>query len=69
MLKLKFPRIKISQKQNVFSNRFRVTYEYGWAEHANANNTQTCDLIRTNAYHDASIPCSLNGSILFYSKQ
>jgi hypothetical protein len=69
MLNLKFPRIKISQTQSAFSNRFRVTYEYGWVEPANANNTEVDNTVRTNANSDAFIQCSWNGSVSFYSKQ
>jgi hypothetical protein len=68
---LELPRTAILQRKNkvISGTVLEAVYEYGWAEHASANDTQAYDPIRTNAYYDASIPCSWNGSISFYSER
>jgi len=66
-MKMRLRSTKISEKHNVLSNRFRVTYEYGWAESSTPNNAQAYDVIQTNAYDTASTADSWNVTVSFYS--
>ena len=69
-MNLELPRTAILQRKNkvISGTVLEAVYEYGWAEPSNANNTEADNTIRTNAYYDASIQCSWNGSISFYSE-